>query len=349
VRIAPETFLLPSEVKTLSQAVSADQSPFAVSKAIGWIYKPDAGSQGNGICLYPSSPTLTEEHDLSSLPAGVFQRYVAQPMLYDGHKFDLRAYVVAADLDRVFLFPDALVRCAPALYSPDNCQDADAHLTNTSRSSSAHKSKLLLSRLNELKSKIQWSRIELLAWYAVRALYPELLACSALSCSSKAAHANPSFVQLFGLDIVLCADGTPLLLEINNSPSLRIECPADVQIKSEVAKFLLSIASGYVSPAAVAADGDPGTTFAHDRYVTWCRNCVEAVFQFSYGSSTDRSACAKMWNRLIEISSMLLGRNSPLLSSENVHLSESTCTDLCRRARAGELDVAYVLDRFLRL
>ena len=65
----------------------------------------------------------------------VTQKYVSDPFLIDGRKFDLRVYVLVtcADPLRVFVYDDGLVRfCTNKYEAPDakNLHDACMHLTN---------------------------------------------------------------------------------------------------------------------------------------------------------------------------------------------------------------------------
>eukprot|EP00658_Telonema_sp_P-2_P032763 TRINITY_DN24176_c0_g2_i1.p3 TRINITY_DN24176_c0_g2~~TRINITY_DN24176_c0_g2_i1.p3 ORF type:complete len:127 (+),score=33.59 TRINITY_DN24176_c0_g2_i1:101-481(+) len=65
----------------------------------------------------------------------VVQQYIADPLLIDGFKFDLRIYVLVASVDplEIHLFGDGLVRLATKPYaSPnqDNIKHTKMHLTN---------------------------------------------------------------------------------------------------------------------------------------------------------------------------------------------------------------------------
>ena len=66
--------------------------------------------------------------------AAIVQKYISDPYLINGHKFDLRLYVLITNLDplTVYLYKDGLVRFASKLYSnsTDKLQDKKVHLTN---------------------------------------------------------------------------------------------------------------------------------------------------------------------------------------------------------------------------
>lgn len=62
------------------------------------------------------------------------QRYIHNPMLIDGRKFDLRLYVLVTSMEplRVYLFEEGLVRFSTKRYSLKNLRSRFTHLTNYS-------------------------------------------------------------------------------------------------------------------------------------------------------------------------------------------------------------------------
>lgn len=73
-----------------------------------YIVKPENGCQGKGIFL-TNSPNKIEKSD----PL-IVQRYLSNPMLIDGLKFDLRVYVLITSVNplRVFMYKDGIARFA---------------------------------------------------------------------------------------------------------------------------------------------------------------------------------------------------------------------------------------------
>lgn len=63
-----------------------------------------------------------------------FQRYIQNPMLIDGRKFDLRLYVLVTSMEplRVYLFEEGLVRLSTKRYTLKNLRSRFTHLTNYS-------------------------------------------------------------------------------------------------------------------------------------------------------------------------------------------------------------------------
>ena len=121
----PLTFILPSEFENLK--VFIRDCPIGHSKDL-WIVKPSNSHGGHGIKVVD---------DINSLPsneATIVQKYISNPYLVNGHKFDLRLYVLITSLDPliVYMYGDGLVRFATQPYtnSPDKLGDTYIHLTN---------------------------------------------------------------------------------------------------------------------------------------------------------------------------------------------------------------------------
>jgi tubulin polyglutamylase TTLL6/13 len=94
-----------------------------------YIVKPEAGCQGRGIFL-----TNTHE-DLNPEDHYVAQKYIKNPLLIDGLKFDCRLYVMVLSIDplRVYLFQEGLARFSTDQYKVPNKKNMNnhyMHLTN---------------------------------------------------------------------------------------------------------------------------------------------------------------------------------------------------------------------------
>jgi hypothetical protein len=93
-----------------------------------WILKPNGLSRGRGIFLLDSAGDA-----VCSQPS-VVQRYVADPLLLHGHKFDLRLYVCVTSFNplEAFIHKEGFARVAVQTYTTaaDRLSDPLVHLTN---------------------------------------------------------------------------------------------------------------------------------------------------------------------------------------------------------------------------
>eukprot|EP00929_Paragymnodinium_shiwhaense_P096941 TRINITY_DN5869_c0_g1_i2.p1 TRINITY_DN5869_c0_g1~~TRINITY_DN5869_c0_g1_i2.p1 ORF type:complete len:695 (-),score=158.93 TRINITY_DN5869_c0_g1_i2:161-2245(-) len=126
--ITPQGYILPKGFPTWDQA--RIRQPDAL-----WIWKPCSQSCGRGIKVFSSNITPEEAKDFGR-KRGVIQRYIPNPLLIDGYKFDLRIYVVVLSYDplKVYINDEGLVRLATTKYSsdPSSLDSRTMHLTNYS-------------------------------------------------------------------------------------------------------------------------------------------------------------------------------------------------------------------------
>jgi tubulin polyglutamylase TTLL6/13 len=127
----PKTWILPSDKKELRSFFS--KCPDEDSEGGGlrtFIVKPEGSCQGRGIYLTRSLDRILDEEEPM-----VVQKYIANPYLINGLKFDLRIYVVLVGIDplRIFIYKEGLVRFATEEYcrpNDDNLDNLYMHLTN---------------------------------------------------------------------------------------------------------------------------------------------------------------------------------------------------------------------------
>ena len=126
--VVPPSWELPLEKEQWQQY--AEATPNAT-----FISKPQRGCGGEGICLF---------NQLFQIPAHlrndiVVQRYIADPLVVDSKKFDLRVYVVVIGINednmQAFVADEGLARFCTESYqqpSSENMRNASMHLTNYS-------------------------------------------------------------------------------------------------------------------------------------------------------------------------------------------------------------------------
>lgn len=132
----PVTFELPNEYHMLVEEYNRQGGT--------WIVKPSTGSQGKGIFLFQKLKDLVDwkhkesDHrvagDIGGPDTFVVQKYVDDPYLLAGRKFDLRIYVLVTSFIplKVWLAREGFARLSGELYSLENIDDVRVHLTNMS-------------------------------------------------------------------------------------------------------------------------------------------------------------------------------------------------------------------------
>ena len=119
--LLPLTFILPTDSADLQQYAKTHPKQL-------WIVKPTNLQGGQGIRVVDNIANIKRKE------AAIVQKYISNPYLIKGHKFDLRLYVLITSLDplKVYIYGDGLVRFATKPYdtSPDKLGDSFIHLTN---------------------------------------------------------------------------------------------------------------------------------------------------------------------------------------------------------------------------
>ena len=91
--------------------------------------KPNNSSRGRGIHLVDSID------EVSPSDSCIVSRYISNPLLINGHKFDLRIYVLVTCFEplRIYVYKEGLARFASESYSEKvNKNNKFIHLTNYS-------------------------------------------------------------------------------------------------------------------------------------------------------------------------------------------------------------------------
>ena len=115
----PETFILPEEEKKFDAVLE----PKSV-----WILKPCQLGEGRHIEILQGG-SIPERQQRSC----VASRYIANPLLIEGRKVDLRVYVAVTQLCpalRAFLFREGLVRFCSGNYTEAGLEELGAHISN---------------------------------------------------------------------------------------------------------------------------------------------------------------------------------------------------------------------------
>ncbi|KAM8945520.1 putative tubulin polyglutamylase TTLL2 [Pelodytes ibericus] len=235
---SPVAYILPNEyTKFLAEYTKEKQT----KKTSYWICKPTDLSRGRGIFLF---------HDIKDLAydcAVIVQKYITNPLLISGYKFDLRIYVCVTCFSplTVYVYQEGLVRFATEKFSLNCLDNVFAHLTNTSinkysTSYSAEKERVGRGckwTFSQFRSYLRSLDVDdALLWQRIYHIVTMTLLAVASSVPPSA-----NCFELFGFDILIDDTLKPWLLEVNYSPALSLDCPNDVTVKKSLINDIIEL------------------------------------------------------------------------------------------------------------
>ncbi|XP_073443697.1 tubulin polyglutamylase TTLL5 isoform X2 [Dendrobates tinctorius] len=243
--LLPQTFLLPAEYQDFCDSFSKDRGP--------WIVKPVASSRGRGVYLVNSPSQVSMEENL------LVSRYISNPLLIDGFKFDVRLYVLITSYDPlvIYLYEEGLTRFATVRYdrAAKNIKNQFMHLTNYSvNKRSADYVSCDDPEVEDYGNK--WSMSAMLRYVkqegkdtaALMSQVEDLIIKTVISgelpiataCKSFQVHRGNCF-ELYGFDVLIDGNLRPWLLEVNLSPSLACDAPLDMKVKASMVSDMLTL------------------------------------------------------------------------------------------------------------
>ncbi|KAL5009107.1 hypothetical protein ScPMuIL_014688 [Solemya velum] len=241
----PQSFILPSEYQDYCASFLKDKSP--------WIVKPVASSRGRGVFLVHHPDQVPLDENL------IVCKYVNNPMLIDGFKFDIRLYVVVTSYDPllIYLYEEGLTRFATVKYekSVRHIRNQCMHLTNYSVNKKSNDyvknddadvedygnkwslgAMLRYLRAHGKDTAAMMMRIEDVIIKTIVSVELPI----ATACKMFMPHRGNCF-ELYGFDILVDENLKPWVLEVNLSPSLACDSPLDSKIKTNLICDMFSL------------------------------------------------------------------------------------------------------------
>ena len=237
--IMPQTFILAKEYMSFIEEFHriGKDNPLNL-----WIVKPIGKSRGKGIFVID---------DISDVPLAdtfLVQKYLTNPLLLEGYKFDLRIYVLVTSVNplEMFLYKDGFARVSNEkfnLFTKNN----KIHLTNAAiQNRTALKSSNFEKAYGGSKISLDILKYKLNKLYNIdfnKQIWPQVksIALKALIACQYDIPYSPACFELFGFDIIIDDKLRCWLLEINSSPSLERSNALDDQVKLPLVDDILNI------------------------------------------------------------------------------------------------------------
>ncbi|XP_061832362.1 probable tubulin polyglutamylase TTLL9 isoform X2 [Nerophis lumbriciformis] len=244
----PCSFALPNEYHLFVEE-------FKRNPGSTWIMKPAAKSQGAGIFLFRKLKDIMdwrkhdatrseEQKDAAQVESYVAQRYIENPYLLGGRKFDLRVYVMVTSYFplKAWLYREGFARLSSTRFSLDSIDDKYVHLTNVAVQKTAPD----YDPEKGCKWKIQKLRKYLTAKHGIQVvetLFTEMdnIFISSLQSVQKIIINDKHCFELYGYDILLDENLKPWLIEVNASPSLAPSSQEDYDMKYRMLEDTVNI------------------------------------------------------------------------------------------------------------
>ncbi|EDO40528.1 predicted protein, partial [Nematostella vectensis] len=219
----PTTFELPMEYHIFVEE-------FKRNPGTTWIMKPVSKSQGKGIFLFRKlkdimdwkkedpyrTQQLAEERikdDKEPIETYIVQRYIENPFLVGGRKFDLRIYVLVTSYSPlcVWLYREGFARFSNTRFSLDSIDDTYVHLTNVA--------------IQKTAPDYDPEKVEQVMRNIDQMIIKSLQAVQKVMINDKHCF------ELYGYDIMFDSNLKPWLIEVNASPSLTASSQTDYELK----------------------------------------------------------------------------------------------------------------------
>ncbi|ELT95483.1 hypothetical protein CAPTEDRAFT_220981 [Capitella teleta] len=208
-----------------------------------WICKPTGMNQGKGIYLIRDIEAFQrhlEERDERSKrtkrpPAmeRIVQRYIADPLLLEGRKFDIRAFMLIANTSPyLVLFHQGYARLCLHQYAQD-ANDLVAHLTNqfiqkkdSEYNTSKEDTVWSMQKFNDYVNLNYCVPLDLEYDWVYNVLTPKMkqIMLYCFNAVKNKLKCRLGYFDLYGLDFMIDSQMKVNLIEINVNPSLSTNC-----------------------------------------------------------------------------------------------------------------------------
>lgn len=213
----PETFILSDGenvvkfMETHDRLKETNQSPV-------WVVKAFNRSRAE-FMLATESPSEVKRH--SSIEPRLTQRYLWNPLLVYGLKFDLRYIVLLKSIKpmELYMYKVFWPRFAPKRWALDDFDDYERHFTVMNYRAPdkvTHKTYVDFIQQFEIENpNIKWETVQQRMYDTIRDLF---------MCGCQKMIPNPYTKAMYGIDAMITNDMQPVILECNFQPDCKRAC-----------------------------------------------------------------------------------------------------------------------------
>ena len=254
------------EIESILDKISKNLPQFALegSKNI-WIVKPGGLSRGRGVhCIDQLNDILSNVRPSNQT---IIQKYIENPLVINGRKFDIRQWVLVTDLNplTIWLFDTPYVRFGAENYNIDDFKNVFSQLTGNSIAK--HSEKFNTGEIegdmweNEQFREFLKNKYGKDCWPEIQEKIKKIVILSLESAKHKLFHRKNTF-ENFGFDIMLDDKLNVYLIEINASPDWTYSTKVTeklVKIASDdIMKVVLDLPQENLKPAEERKNVDTG-------------------------------------------------------------------------------------------
>ena len=242
--ILPATFVLPKEINKFIEVFYENHEKEGIYNI--WIIKPVGSSRGRGISL------MNDIGGLNYTETIVAQKYLKNPLLLNGFKFDMRIYVLVTSMNplEVFIYKEGFARLSTVAFNLNvaDLQNLFIHLTNSSvqKNSGMADNNTSDAIVGGTKISLKTLRQRLerkgIPWVPIWNQVCEIVVKALYACQNDVSH-HPNAFELFGYDIIIDTDLKCWLIEVNSSPSLGRMNILDDLIKQQLIDDIIDLLS----------------------------------------------------------------------------------------------------------
>ena len=214
-------------VKSLLQKLSNKLPQYKLNGTKNiWVLKPSTLSRGRGIQCVNNLKSVFDCLNQENINGLVIQKYIENPLLIYGKKFDIRQWVLLTSLRplTIWLWDDPYLRFSAEEYNIDNFSNIYSHLTNNCIAKYSKKYNSNNKIEGDMWDVPQFRNylVETLkkdTWPKIKEQILNIVLCSFDSVKNEIKYRENSF-ELFGFDIMFDDDWNAYLIEVNASPSM---------------------------------------------------------------------------------------------------------------------------------